>query len=133
MSKEELCQTCKEPATVLFEDKLYCMDCFQPCYAQYLKKFERPETFESSARPVPHDFASEIERELDKLIGIGEMLYQMADKDFAGLHINFFFNLSYLISDAADKIKELLEPTYEYFLQGGISGEFARREQQAAN
>jgi hypothetical protein len=73
----------------------------------------------------PEDHSSEINMELDQLIALGELLRAMPTP--GETRDEFFPGLADLIA-GGDRIKGMLDSSYDYFLAGGIKGELERRE-----
>ena len=58
----------------------------------------------------PYDYSSEIAMELDQLIALGELIRKVEDPPET--REGFFLGLGDMIAGYADRIKEMVEPTY---------------------
>lgn len=58
----------------------------------------------------PDDYSSEIDAELNQLIALGELIRKVDDP--AETREGFFCGLGDMIAAAADRIKEMVGPTY---------------------
>lgn len=79
----------------------------------------------------PEDHTSEICMELDQLIALGELLRKMDTP--AETRDEFYPGLADMIAGCADRIRGMLDSTYDYMLEGGINGELEREQRAAAN
>lgn len=69
------------------------------------------------------DFSREISSELDQLISLSELLREMP-VDAPGFRDGFFLGLAAIIAGSADRINEMLEPTYDDSYEKGKSWTF---------